>query len=37
MQAMLNDLVEETQKVGLRFNIETTKDLCVNSRATEAF
>jgi hypothetical protein len=37
MQAKLNDLVEETQKVGLRVNIEKTKDLCVNSRTTEAF
>jgi hypothetical protein len=27
MQAKLNDLVEESQKVGLRVNIEKTKDL----------
>ncbi len=37
MQAKLNDLVEESQKVGLRVNIEKTKDLRVNSRTTEAF
>jgi hypothetical protein len=29
--------VEESQKVGLRVNIEKTKDLRVNSRVTEAF
>jgi hypothetical protein len=29
--------VEESQKVGLRVNIEKTKDLYVNSRTTEAF
>jgi hypothetical protein len=37
MQAKLSDLVEESQKVGLRVNIKKTKDLCVNSRTTEAF
>ncbi len=37
MQAKLNNLVEESQKVGLRVNIEKTKDLRVNSRVTEAF
>ncbi len=37
MQAKLKDLVEESQKVGLRVNIEKTKDLRVNSRKTEAF
>ncbi len=37
MQTKLNDLVEESQKVGLRVNIEKTKDLRVNSRVTEAF
>jgi hypothetical protein len=37
MQAKLNNLVEESQKVGLRVNIEKTKDLRVNSRTTEAF
>jgi hypothetical protein len=37
MQAKLNNLVEESQKDGLRVNIEKTKDLRVNSRTTEAF
>jgi hypothetical protein len=37
MQAKLNNLVDESQKVGLRVNIEKTKDLRVNSRTTEAF
>ncbi len=37
MQAKLNNLVEESQKVGLRVNIEKTKDFRVNSRTTEAF
>jgi uncharacterized protein YabE (DUF348 family) len=37
MQAKLSDLVEESQKVGLRVNIEKTKDLRVNSGTTEAF
>ncbi len=32
-----NDLVKESQKVGLRVNIEKTKNLRVNSRTTEAF
>jgi D-hexose-6-phosphate mutarotase len=34
MQAKLNDLVEESQKVELRVNNEKTKDLRVNSRVT---
>ncbi len=37
MQAKLDDLVEESQKVGLRVYIEKTKDLRVNSGTTEAF
>jgi hypothetical protein len=37
MQEKLDDLVEESRKVGLRVNIEKTKDLCVNSGTTEAF
>ena len=37
MQAKLDDLVRESQKVGLRVNIEKTKDLRVNSRTTAAF
>jgi hypothetical protein len=32
IQAMINNLVEESQKVGLRVNIEKTKDLRVNNR-----
>jgi hypothetical protein len=37
MQAKLNNLVEESQKVGLRVNIAKTKDLHSNSRTTKAF
>jgi hypothetical protein len=37
MQAKLDDLVRESQRVGLRVNISKTKDLRVNSRTTEAF
>jgi hypothetical protein len=37
MQVKLNDLVEKSQKVGLRVNIEKIKDLRVNKRTTEAF
>jgi hypothetical protein len=37
LQAKLNNLVEESQKVGLSVNIEKTKDLRVNNRITEAF
>jgi hypothetical protein len=37
MQEKLDDLLEESQKVGLRVNIEKTKDLRVNSGTTEAF
>jgi hypothetical protein len=36
-QAKFSDLVEESQKVGLRVNIEKTKDLRVISRSTAAF
>jgi hypothetical protein len=37
MQAKLKDLVEESQKVGLRVDIAKTKDLHGNSRTTKAF
>jgi hypothetical protein len=37
LKTKLKDLVEESQKVGLRVNIEKTKNLRVNSRKTEAF
>jgi hypothetical protein len=37
MQAKLKDLVEESQKVGLRVNTEKTKYLSVNSKTTEAY
>jgi hypothetical protein len=37
MQAKLDNLVKESQKVGLRVNIEKTKDLRVNSRTMTAF
>jgi hypothetical protein len=37
MQTKLDDLVKESQKVGLRVNIAKTKDLRVNNGTTEAF
>jgi hypothetical protein len=37
MQAKLDDLVRESQRVGLNVNIEKTKNLRVNSRTTAAF
>jgi hypothetical protein len=37
MQAKLDGLEKEPQRVGRRVNIEKTKDLRVNSSITEAF
>ncbi len=37
MQEKMDDIVEESQKVGLKINISKTKDLRVNSNTTEVF